>query len=163
MSGTTVHPLVREVPVQAGACKAKIRPWTMAQRAELRPRVAAMLSKVLEFEKNPLGVDLADLFGYAEDELAEICRATVQLPEGVVWDDLLWEDLPILVQAVWDVCVVRGDGGGLAGKMGGALAGALQSVARLSKTPPQQSEPSSPASPSSPDAGAPTPNGSATA
>lgn len=143
----TVHPLAREVEVGGGAHRVTVRPWTMAQRAELRPRLADLLGKLLELEADPRGVDLRELFLFAEDELAAIVQRTVQLPDGLRWDDLLWEDLPNMAQAVWEICVVRPDGGGVGGKIGGALAGALSSVARR-QTPPPQSEGSSKDSPS---------------
>lgn len=124
---SVAHPPCVRVEVMCGAHKVTVRPWTMAQRSELRPRVADLVARVMELRVNPMALDLAKLFVTAENEVAEIVRASVEMPEGLTWDELLWEDLPSLAQAVWEIAVVREDGGGLAGKLMGVAAEALSS------------------------------------
>lgn len=157
------HPASRLVPVCGGAHEVRVRPWTMAQRAELKPRLSALLSRVQELEGDLTTLNLATLFNHAEEEIYHIVRASVVLPEGLTWDELDWEDLPSLAQAVWEISVVRMDGGGLAGKLVGVLVGAVQRAAVHAqlKSPPRSTKKSSPApssagSPSSPADGAPT-------
>ncbi|MGH3997605.1 MAG: hypothetical protein ACRDTJ_09110 [Pseudonocardiaceae bacterium] len=147
--GSIVHPASRRVPVVGGQASVEVRPWTMAQRAALRPRITTLLAKVLELEQNPLkGVDLPQLFELAEDEIAEVVRASVHLPPELAWDELSWEDLPVLAQAVWEICIARPDGG-LGGKVARALAGALTLPRGKSSSPPRsRTEQSSAASPS---------------
>lgn len=158
MKPGTVHPLARRVEVMGGTATVAVRPWTMAQRAELKPRLLALAERFLELQENPEQVDLVKLFDHAEDELVEVVRASVEMPEGLTWGELYLEDLPNLVQAVWETSVVRPDGGGIGGKLARALGGALQSVAQRAVQTPKQSKPSSEVSLSSPGAGAPTPS-----
>lgn len=137
-----VHPAVRRVPVVGGRATVEVRPWTMAQRAELKPRIAALLAKVLELGgETPKKVDLAELFTLAETEVAEVVRASITMPDELTWDELSWEDLPVLAQAVWETSIARPDGGGLGGKAYRALALALAPRAR--STSPSRSATSS--------------------
>lgn len=157
---SVAHPPSTRVEVLCGSQQVTIRPWTMAQRAELRPRVADVLDRIMQTQANPQAMNLAHLFVVAENEIAEIVRATVEMPEGLTWDQLLWEDLPTLAQAIWETSIVREDGGGLAGKVMGVVAQAMNSkqvLEAMSILPPPTGTNSS-ASPSSPDVGAPTPN-----
>lgn len=157
---SVAHPPVARIEVMCGAHTVSIRPWTMAQRAELRPRVADIIDRIMQLQMTPATVDLAQLFVHAENEIAEIVRASIELPDGLTWDQLLWEDLPSLAQAVWEIAIVRADGGGLAGKVMGVVAEALSSKTVLDAllTSQQPSATSSSDSPSLPDAGAPTPS-----
>lgn len=157
-----VHPATRQVPVAGGAFKVAVSPWTMAQRSAIKPRLVALLKKLGAVEADPKSFSVAELFDQYEDELAEIVKDSIHLPAGKTWEDLCWEDEAILVQAVWEVCVVREGTQGLAGKLAGALGKGLRAL--LNERLPQTSSPSesSAASPSSPAGGAPTPSGSAT-
>lgn len=150
-----LHPVRVGVPVCNGTRRVHVAPWTMAQRRELKPRVAAVVQRVMELNASPGQVDLAALFTHAEDELHEVARASVQLPDDLAWDDLLWEDLPTIVQAIWETSIDRGDGGGMAGKLGGVAASLLNLAARhLNLGSSTDSRP--PDSPSSPGGGAAT-------
>lgn len=153
-----VHPPVMEVPIMGGQHKVRVTPWTMAQRAELAPRVAALFKKILEFDKNPRGVDLEALFLVAEDEIAEIVRASIEIPEEVKWAQLWYEDLPGMARAVWKICVNREDGGGIAGKMVSVLGDGFVAVARKLFPPQMQRAESFGDSPSSPSGGEPPPS-----
>lgn len=150
------------VKVCEGRHEVTVRPWTMAQRRELKPQLAQLAVRLGGFQ-SAMTEDSADtlaaLFNHAEEELAEITRVSVQLPEGLTWDELLWEDLPNLVQAVWEVCIAPADGGGLAGKLV-AVAGRLLTLASAKQT---STQPNVPASPSSPAAGGATQSNSGTA
>ncbi len=122
MADSIVHAIGVEVPVQGGAAKVRVRPWRMAQRAELRPKVAALLDRIEKQREGGLPTTLGALFELAEAEIADVVRASVELPEGVTWDDLFWpEDLVDLAQAVWETSIVRADGKGALGKLAGVL------------------------------------------
>lgn len=136
----------------------------MAQRASVRPKLLALFARLGLDGKKVVEINLSDLFLHVEQELVEIVQASVRLPDGLTWDQLLWEDMPVLVQAIWEVCVVRGDQG-IAGKIAGALGNSLRALAieRLLKQIPKTSpEESSVGSASLPAAGAPTSSDSVT-
>jgi len=122
LNGTVAHPGFTKVKLRGGEYEGKVRPWTMAQRAEIKPALGAILERV-ESMRNGREVDvsLPTLFLKAENEIAELCRISVELPVGVSWDDLFWEDLANIAQAVWETNIVTGNGGGLAGKLLGLL------------------------------------------
>lgn len=122
------HRTAREIDICGGTKKAKVRPWTMADRAEMKPMVAAVLARV-QGEGASGNLSLASIMVDAEEELVDIARATVELPKGVKWDDLLWEDLPSIVQAIWETSIVTNDGGGVAGKALALIGGMTRSLA----------------------------------
>lgn len=157
-----VHPATREVEVAGGAFRVAVSPWTMAQRAKIKPRLVAVLKKLGAVEANPRAFSLAEAFEQYEDELAAIVRDSITFPPDRTWDELAWEDLAVLLQAVWEVCVVREGDKGLAGKLAGALGRGLRALLSEPLPPTSSPAPSSAASPSSPTDGGPTPSGSAT-
>jgi hypothetical protein len=156
------HPEVKRVPVQGGEYQITVKPWTMSQRRELRPLLADLIAKVLTLQDNdkPSGAELTDIFLLAEDEIAQIVRATIGKELPCDWDDLWWEDLAVLAQAVWETSIDRGDGGGLAGKLKGAMGGMFK---RANLPSMNSSTKSSQDLPSSPTDGEPTQKNSATA
>ena len=118
------HPRAVSVPIMGGDRHLYVRPWTMAQRSELRPLVIDLVTRFFEWQSKPTDVGLADILSNFEDQCAAIAEASVrsQLHEmNLVWDDLEWEDLPAIVQAVWQTSVVRPDGGGVGGKLLGLV------------------------------------------
>lgn len=117
------------VEICGGDHRVLVRPWTLAQREELRPLLADLILRVSKIEKGA-ELRLERLFLEAESELFAIVRASVQLPDDMEWGALWWEDLPSLAQAVWQTSVVRGESGGLLGKVGGVLSEALLAAAR---------------------------------
>ena len=171
------HAPVRQVPIMGGTHLVTVRPWTIAQRQELRPLVGAVIQRFAAVDGSPHLPPLDKLFLEAETEVLAVVQASVSLPAGVSWDAVWWEDVPSLAQAIWETSIVRPGGGGLAGKLSGVLARAfLGAVARLEQkrataatpgqaapaTPSPAAETSrSPDSPSSPGDGAATPSGSA--
>ena len=40
---------------------------------------------------------------------------------GEEWNEMPWEDLPVLAQAIWELNVARSDGGGVLAKLAAAL------------------------------------------
>ncbi len=148
-----------------GLHQVAVRPWTMAQRRELKPFLADLITKVLtldDLKNRPKGAELAEIFMVAEDELMQVVQSTVanDLPKEVSWDDLYWEDLPILAQAIWDTSISRGANGGLAGKLAGALA--KVGLLRANQTLPPLKQPNSADSASSQEDGEPMPKPSDT-
>lgn len=125
VEGSLAQPGHTVVRLAGGTVKGIVRPWTMAQRAELKPRVIGLLDRLGTLDGKGLELNLATVFSEAEEELIEIARLSVELPDGVAFDQLLWEDLPIIVQAVWETSVARADGTGLLGKAAGLLGNAL--------------------------------------
>jgi hypothetical protein len=126
------HPPVIEVPL-GGALEGTvitIRPWTMGLRAQLRPKVAAVLRELAALRS--AGAQLEDqlitLFLEAEEVATQVVRATIPTDDlsADQWDRMLWEDMPALAQAIWDLNIQREDGGGVGGKiiavMGPAMA-----------------------------------------
>ncbi len=171
VKGSLAHPGYTVVKLQGGNLEGKVRPWTMAQRAELKPILMRLLETLggLDRKENQ-DLSLAAVFSEAEEEFMVLAEMSVELPSDVKWDELYWEDGPTIVQAVWETSLAREDGQGLMGKVMGVLGTALTSAlqAQSAKSPAPQKSPStsknsnSAASPSSPDGGAPTPNKSAT-
>jgi hypothetical protein len=145
--GTLAHPRNVEVAVLGDTRHVTVRKWKMRDRAELRPRLAALFAKVAGMEGQALNLGLAEVFMHAEEECAEIARVSTVMPEDLEWDDLDWEDLAAIVQTVWLLNVVGPDGGGLAGKVGSLLGPMLS-------TNPTESKPSGQDSACSPDGGA---------
>ena len=146
--GTIAHPRNMEVPVLGDTRHVTIRKWKMRDRAELRPRLAALFQKLVSIDGAKLDVGLAEVFIHAEDECAEIARASTSMPDGLEWDDLDWEDLAAIVSGVWFLNIVGPDGGGMVGKVG-SLLGPMLSANQT------ESKPSGQDSVSSPDDGAP--------
>lgn len=174
MTANIAHPQAKIVDVIGGQYQAKVPKWTMAMRAECKPRIAAILERVEgRFNAGQPISGLADLFTFAESELVDITRTCVVLPDGLAFDDLLWEDLPLLVQAIWEHNLVTDEGEGLAGKVMSLFVPLMvKSLEHLTqqadalKDQPKMTDPSqdlkpsvlnSPASHSSPEDGAPTP------
>ena len=127
---TIAHPPSRVVELSNGG-KVTLRTWTMAQRAELRPRISELLMSLAKLEGGLEGIaagDLADLFVNAEDEITSIVRESItleQLPRED-WGKMAWEDIPVLAQAVWELNVARPDGA--LGKVGAGLGGMMAST-----------------------------------
>lgn len=126
------HPPVREVELISLGKTVALRPWTMAQRSELRPKIATLIAALAKMKGgfSAVNLDLADLFVDMEDDVAKIVRASI--PEKQLsaeeWDEMGWEELPVLAQVVWELNVARADGGGLLGKLGAGLGQALASA-----------------------------------
>lgn len=122
-------PAVLWVELCGGDHRVPVRPWTLAQREELRPLIADLIVRISKIEKGA-ELSLERLFLDAEAELLAIVKASVRLPAGLAWGALWWEDVPTLAQAVWQTSVVRGESGGLLGKVAGVLSEALLAAAR---------------------------------
>ena len=172
-------PPTREVSLSGGP-KVRIRPWTMAQRDDLRPKVVALLEQVSELQggfTSALSLNLVMLFIKVEDEVCDIVRHSIPLDElsETQWGVMEWADLPNLAQAVWELNVARSDGlmgkvaAGLGSMLGNALVQAAQTQAgvetdpetgelSLSSIPKSETTLRPVPSPSSPDAGAATPS-----
>lgn len=168
---STVHP-ERRVPVKGGTRYVVIRPWSMALRRQVKPLLLSVAKRLEIRDLATAGNAIAALFDQIEEELYQIAQLTLGLTEAEMEEQLDWEDLPTLVQATIEICLLRADGGGLAGKllrvlavpaMRGRTAGAP--AADASPNPPSATPISSgskpPASLSSPGAGEPTPTASA--
>lgn len=146
--GTMSHPGSVDVSVLDGERQVKIRKWKMRDRANLRPRLATLFEKIVTAQGQTVDLSLAGLFMHAEDECAAIAEASIDLPSGLAFDDLYWEDLATIVQAIWTLNVVNPSGGGLVGKAGSLLGPMLS-------TRPTESKPNGQDSVSSLDGGAP--------
>lgn len=146
--GTMSHPGSIEIEVLEGTQKARVKKWKMRDRAELRPRIAKLFEKIVSAEGKTIDFNLASIFMHAEEECAEIARVSVEFPYGSIqFDDLNWEDLPTIVQAVWTLNIVGPEGTGVVGKATSLLAPLFSSRTT------SESKPSGPVSASLPDAG----------
>ena len=126
---SVAHPPIREVELTNGGT-VKLRPWSMAQRAELRPQISSMLDELAVLESGPgtlSGASMAKLFVKFEDKITQIVRDSIPIGElsEELWDAMAWEDIPTLAQAIWETNVARADGGGILGKLGAGLGGML--------------------------------------
>lgn len=140
VTGSVAQPGHIVVPLCGGTREGKVHPWTMAQRADLRPRLLALLDRVGALDGSDGQLNLGVLFMQAEDELASIARASIVLPEDLTWDELQWADLPNIIQAVWEANFANEEG--LMGKLLAMLANALQAVAaKQAKAPPSPAAP----------------------
>jgi len=152
------HPAGLSVDVLSGSAKVIIPKWKMRQRAELKPRIAAVLVKVAEAQGGlSENLDLGTMLSNAESEIADLCYASTVMPEGLEWDDLDWEDLVSIAWGVWQQNIGTPGGGGLLGKTMGLLA-----PLTTSSPPKTSSEPSGPVSATSPVDGAAPQNDSST-
>lgn len=124
----TAHRNARRVAILGGEKTAIIRPWTMKQRAELKPLLAAVFQRIQNSGMELAQITVAGLILEAEEELVDLARATVELPENVSFDDLHWEDLPSLIQAIWETSIVTNSGGGVAGKTIGLLGNVMRTI-----------------------------------
>ena len=124
----SAHRTGLKVAVIGGAVEATIRPWTMDDRAELKPLLASVIEKLSAEVTSMEPISIASAMLVAEEDLHAIAKKTTELPDGTEWGQLLWEDLPVLVQAIWDTSIVTVAGGGLAGKAMGLLASVLRTV-----------------------------------
>jgi hypothetical protein len=145
-----------------------IRPWPMALRNQLKPLLLQVATRLEARQANGAPLHgLADAFDEIEDQLYAISRITLGWSETEMGERLDWEDLPTIAQAILETCLIRSDGGGVAGKLlraliAPAVVGRTADLPAPSATSPSISTGSKPAaSPSSPDAGAPTPTASA--
>ncbi len=109
-----------------------LRPWTMAQRAELRPRIGLLLEELAKLEGgealtaggSPIGQRLASLFMVLEDEVTEIVRESIPIADLTAdeWDAISWgDDVPALAMAIWELNLARP--GGIMGKLAAGLGG----------------------------------------
>jgi hypothetical protein len=93
-----------------------VKPWGMATGRRLAPRVAALFKRLRGFAAS----DLAALVQEAQDEVYDVVRASVGFSTEQM-DELSYEDLFTLADAVINVCIIRRvDGGpveGAAGKL----------------------------------------------
>ena len=158
MEAQEAFPLEQEVSVRGGKGTIRVKTWTMAQRRTLKPRLGALFEKLRELQATEnAAIDFKDLFDKGEDELVGIVRATIEVSDEE-WDALLWEDLPSLVQAIWETSVQRLSSGGLAGKAMGVVSAVLTGATRLSSPTTTSPEPRPEDSPSSHADGAPPPS-----
>ena len=146
---------VKRVKVCRGEHEIGVRPWTMSQRSELKPRLLELIAKMSSSDMSD-GLSLATLFLTAEEEVTAIIKLSSTLPEGLTWDEMYFEDIPILAQAVWDMCIIGEGASGLAGKLLGVVAD------QMTSPPAKPNDSSGPASDSSRGAGGPTLNASET-
>lgn len=139
------HPPKIEVAVCGGRHKVIVRPWTMAQRHELRPRLIALLERVEKFpeEGPPSRWTLPKFFAHAEEELIDLAQYSAELPDGLVWGDLWWEDGASIVQAAWELNFVRVPSGGLVGKVASAIGAAIARLYQAAAQTPESSSESS--------------------
>lgn len=163
------HPEIRTVTLMGGK-RVKLRPWTMAQRRELKPRVLAILEKLMGLEASGqklLAKTLVELFTHAEDEIVDIVRDCIPRSElsGEEWDGIYWtSDVPELALGLW---ALNFPPESMLGKAMAGLTtrwGASLSAARSSNRSPNPSGNGAkpPASPSSPGADTATPSTSET-
>ncbi len=125
------HPPTQKVELSTGKTLT-LRPWTMAQRAELRPRIAVLLEELAKLEGGealtaggtPIGQRLASLFMVLEDEVTEIVRESIPIADLTAdeWDAISWgDDVPALAMAIWELNLARP--GGVMGKLAAGLGG----------------------------------------
>lgn len=126
--GSTLFP-GRDVRLASGRV-VRVEPWGLATGRRLAPRVAKL---ALKFRDRDPDAALAELLVEAQEEVIDLVRETLRRTVPEIDDDwleanVLYEDLFALAQAVFEVCVLRADAGGVAGKALTALVklGALQ-------------------------------------
>ena len=130
--GAVAHPPTREVALANGR-KVVVRPWNMATRRRLRPKVADLLDKIagLGTLDSFLAKDLVTLFLEAEDEIVDVVRESIPIEDlsEEVWDnEVCWgADATALAMAVWDLNFASPTTGVL-GKAGAGLATLLGTI-----------------------------------
>lgn len=120
-----------------GGMLVTIRPWGMTTGRLLAPRVGELVKSM----NADYGVkSIAKLVRESTDEVYEIVRMTLGWTPKQMDDDILYEDLFTLAQAVINVCIFRGEDTG--GVMGKALALAVlrETVETSAEIPSPNSE-----------------------
>ncbi len=151
-----------------------MKPWSLGLGRLMRKRIAEIYQKLSSAGEQTM--DMNAVLQVCEDEIYQIVRDTLDW-DNERMDEIAYEDLLTLAQGVIDVCLIRKDGGGVAGKLLG-LAGrlgvgpqlaasldpklqarmeAVREMARKEALPSETSDLPEP-SPSSPADGEPTPN-----
>jgi hypothetical protein len=116
----------REVVLLSGA-RVIVRPWPIRKGRLLVDRVIALVERLLEHRRAealaagegepPRRVALAsDLLDVAFEEVFGIVRDTVDYSDAQM-EALTFEDLLTLTEAVLEVCLIRGEEGGVLGKL----------------------------------------------
>jgi hypothetical protein len=115
----------REVRLLSGAY-VTVRPWPIRKGRLLVDRVIALVERLLEHRRAeaaaapgsaPRRVALAtDLLDVAFEEVFGIVRDTVDYSDEQM-EALTFEDLLTLTEAVLEVCLIRGEDGGVLGKL----------------------------------------------
>jgi hypothetical protein len=116
----------REVRLLSGAFVI-VRPWPIRKGRLLVDRVIALVERLLEHRRAealaaapgaaPRRVALAtDLLDVAFEEVFGIVRDTVDYSDEQM-EALTFEDLLTLTEAVLEVCLIRGEDGGVLGKL----------------------------------------------
>ena len=105
----------KDVELQSGK-KVSVKQWNIDTGAVLTGRVVALVRKI---QQNALGesVELDELLAVAIDECRDIVAATLGWSTKQLDQRCTWEDFMDLVQAVFDMNLMRADGGGVIKKV----------------------------------------------
>lgn len=104
MAEGIAHPRSRDIACRGGEFTITVRPWTMGQRAEWRPRVEELLSRLSGLAAVSDGKEIVALLLECEDLAARIAEVSVaRYPEGKGFGDLELADCWAVCQAVWEL------------------------------------------------------------
>jgi hypothetical protein len=113
---TTTFP-EREIKLLSGKY-VTIRPWSLSLGRRMRKRIVKMFTEAQEVRKSEEEVDVAAIFDHFEDEIIEVIRETLGVESEWMDENLRYEELFVLAQAIFEVCLFRSDDkGGLMGKV----------------------------------------------
>ena len=134
---------VREVELQSGR-KVIVRQWDIETGAVLTPQVVRMMQRMQEAGLSG-EVEIAEIIAIAIRECKTIVAETIGWTEGELDQRASMDDFYDLLQAVFDTCLMREDGGGALKKIV-ALAAELVPLAGLQQPEPSTStsEPDTP-------------------
>ncbi|MGB5810114.1 MAG: hypothetical protein WBG86_06260 [Polyangiales bacterium] len=128
MSETTesiAAPRQIDVPVQGGAAKLSVAPWTIAQHDECFPIVVRLIEGWVESQGSGAPtLNLGVMLTTYKFEVEELCKLTLHEElnrRDLKWGDLWAEDLFSIAQAIWETSLLRPDGGGVLGKALGLI------------------------------------------
>jgi hypothetical protein len=93
-----------------------IKPWTVKQQSEIMPDILGLLDK-----RGSESFSLKDFLNGSVTDMANIVCLTLGKPRSWI-DDRPVEDLLVLAQEVFQVCVYRVDGDEVGGVLGKAMA-----------------------------------------
>lgn len=96
-----------------------VRPWSLKNGRIQRRRLTMIVDQLQAAGKEK--VTLTDAFEQCETTISEIVRDMIGKDDAWMEEHLAYEDFYTLVQAVIQVCLLREGGGGVLGKILGAM------------------------------------------
>lgn len=96
-----------------------VKPWSLKNGRLIRQKITDTFDALQAAGKTP--GSLTEVFDMCEQQVVEIVRDTLGVDDAWMEENLAYEDLFTLAQAVVEVCLLRGGKDGVLGKVMGAM------------------------------------------